>query len=78
MRSRNNRLDALLLQGAQEQDRAKRQQLYRDVQDIIHTQALMVPLWYRANIIGLRSNVREVYVEPRGYLQLYNTWLAKA
>jgi ABC-type transport system substrate-binding protein len=66
-----------MTQGAQELDPAKRIPIYREVQEIIMSQALCAPLWDRNDYIGLRANVRDFGVDLRGYFQLYDTWLAK-
>jgi peptide/nickel transport system substrate-binding protein len=74
---KDERLDQLLTQGSQEQDRDKRAQQYREAQEIILKQALIVPLWNRYNFVGARSSVRELSVDPRGYPRLYDVWLAR-
>lgn len=74
---KDERLDQLLTEGSQEQNRDKRAALYREAQEIIMKQGLMVPLWNRFNFVGTRSNVRGVTVDPRGYPRLYDAWLAK-
>ena len=74
---KDERLDKLLEDGSKEQDRAKRAALYKEAQEIILKQALIVPLWDRYNFVGTRANVRDLTVDLRGYPRLYDAWLAK-
>ncbi len=74
---KDERLDQVLDQGAREQDRTKRLALYKEAQQIILKQALIVPLWDRYNYIGARASVRDLGVDLRGYPRLYDVWLAK-
>ena len=75
---KDERLDQLLDEGSREQDRTKRAALYREAQEIILKQGLMVPLWDRYNFVGTRANVRDLTVDLRGYPRLYDVWMAKA
>ena len=63
IRFKDEQLDQLLVQGAQELDRAKRQAIYGEIQRIVLRNALIVPLWNRHALVGARSTVRDV--EPR-------------
>lgn len=74
---KDERLDQLLDEGSREQDRTKRAALYREAQEIILKQGLMVPLWDRYNFVGTRANVRDLTVDLRGYPRLYDVWFAK-
>ncbi len=76
-RYKDEQLDKLLEQGAQETDPAKRPAIYKDVQDIVFKQALLVPLWDFQVFVAARSNVQGLTLDPRGYLQLYDVWMAK-
>jgi peptide/nickel transport system substrate-binding protein len=75
-RFKDDELDQLLIQGAQEQDRSKRPDIYKRVQDIILKQALVVPLWHRNNFVGARSNVNDFSIDLRGYFRLYDVSLS--
>lgn len=74
---KDERLDQLLDEGSREQDRTKRAALYREAQEIILKQALIVPLWDRYNFVGARSNVRDLTVDLRGYPRVNDVWFAK-
>ena len=74
---KDERLDQLLDEGSREQDRTKRAALYREAQEIILKQGLMVPLWDRYNFVGTRANLRDVTVDLRAYPRLYDAWIAK-
>ena len=78
IRFKDERLDQLLAQGAQELDRPRRQAIYREVQDIVLRNALVVPLWNRHALVGARSGLRDLALDARGTLSLYDAWLANA
>lgn len=75
-RFKHDELDRLLVQGAQEQDRSKRPDIYKKAQDIILKEALIVPLWHRNNFVGTRSNVNDFSIDLRGYFRLYDVSLS--
>jgi peptide/nickel transport system substrate-binding protein len=77
-RYKDEQLDKLLEEGAQETDPAKRPAIYKDIQDIVFKQALLVPLWDFQVFVAARSNVQGLALDPRGYLQLYDVWVAKS
>ena len=76
IRFKDERLDQLLVQGTQELDRARRQAIYREIQEIVLRNALVVPLWNRHALVGARSTLRDLVLDPRGALSLYDAWLA--
>ena len=78
IRFRDERLDRLLVQGTQELNQARRQVVYREVQEIILRNALVVPLWNRHALVGARSSLRDLALDARGALSLYDAWLAEA
>jgi peptide/nickel transport system substrate-binding protein len=73
---RDAHLDDLVRQGASEQDPNKRKAIYREVQEIMLKQALIVPMWVRTSAFLARDNVRDVMIEATGYPQFYDAWLA--
>src|SRR5262249_31303435 len=73
---RDPHLDQLLEQGSQEQDNTKRLGIYHDIQQLMMQQALTIPMWYRLDTFLTRSNVNGFIVEPYGYPQLYDAWMA--
>ena len=58
-----------------EQDPNKKA-IYREVQEIMLKQALIVPMWVRTSAFLARDNVRDVMIEATGYPQFYDAWLA--
>jgi peptide/nickel transport system substrate-binding protein len=76
IRFKDEQLDQLLVQGAQELDRTKRQAIYGEIQRIVLRNALVVPLWNRYAFVGTRSTVRGLSLDARGGLSLYDAWLA--
>ena len=78
IRFKDDQLDQLLVQGAQELDRARRQTIYEEIQRIVLRHALVVPLWNRHALVGARSTVRDVGLDARGALSLYDAWLASS
>jgi peptide/nickel transport system substrate-binding protein len=75
---KDERLDRLLVQGTQELNRARRQGIYREVQQIVLRHALVVPLWNRHALVGARPSLRDLTLDARGALSLYDAWLAEA
>ena len=78
IRFKDERLDRLLIQGTQELARARRQAIYREVQEIVLGNALVVPLWNRHALVGTSSSLRDVTLDNRGALNLYDAWFADA
>jgi peptide/nickel transport system substrate-binding protein len=76
IRFRHDRLDELLVRGAQELDGATRQAIYQEIQQIVLTNALVVPLWNRHFFVGAQSRVRGLDVDTTGTLNLRDAWLA--
>jgi peptide/nickel transport system substrate-binding protein len=76
IRFKDEQLDQLLVRGAQELDRPRRQAIYAEIQRIVLGNALIVPLWNRQVFVGARSTVRDLAVDGRGALSLYDAWLA--
>jgi len=75
---RDEHLDQLLTQGAQELNRARRQVIYREAQEIVLRNALVVPLWNRHALVGASARLRDLALDPQGSLSLYDAWLAHA
>jgi len=75
---RDEHLDQLLTQGAQEPNRARRQVIYREAQEIVLRNALVVPLWNRHALVGASARLRDLALDPQGSLSLYDAWLADA
>jgi peptide/nickel transport system substrate-binding protein len=76
IRFKDEQLDQLLVRGAQELDRAKRQEIYGEIQRIVLGNALVVPLWNRHVFVGARATVRDLGLDARGALSLHDAWLA--
>jgi peptide/nickel transport system substrate-binding protein len=75
---KDERLDHLLVSGAQELNRARRQVIYREAQEIVLRNALVVPLWNRHALVGTSSRLRDLALDAQGNLSLYDAWLAEA
>jgi len=78
IRFKDDRLDQLLSQGSEELDRTKRQAIYKEIQEIIFKNALVVPLWDHTDFVGAQASVRGVSMDPHGYVNLYDAWVAKS
>jgi peptide/nickel transport system substrate-binding protein len=78
IRFKDDKLDQLLVDGSQESDRAKRQSIYRDIQQIIYQNALVVPLWEHTDFVGAQANIKGLSMDPHGYVNLYDAWIAKS
>jgi peptide/nickel transport system substrate-binding protein len=72
---KDERLDQLLVQGARELNRVRREAVYREIQEIVLRNALVVPLWNRHALVGVRSSVRDLTLDARGALSLYDAWV---
>ncbi len=77
IRFKHERLDRLLEQGTLELDRTRRQAIYKEVQEIALQNALVVPLWNRHAFVAARSEVRDLGLDPRGDVSLYDAWLPR-
>jgi len=73
---RDAHLDELVRGGASEQDQTKRKAIYREIQEIMLKQALIVPMWVRTSAFVARDNVKDVMIEATGYPNFYDAWLA--
>lgn len=73
---RDAHLDDLVRGGASEQDPTKRIAIYREIQEIMLKQALIVPMWVRTSAFLARDNVKDVMIEVTGYPSFYDAWLA--
>ena len=67
---------ALVRQAETEQDSAKRQGLYSQIQQKVADNVPFVPLSYPASLKGLRSGVQGFKVNPAGAVRLEEVWLA--
>jgi peptide/nickel transport system substrate-binding protein len=78
IRFKDDTLDKLLMDGSQELDRTKRQGIYKQVGDIIMKNALVVPLWEHTDFVGAQASVKGLSMDPHGYVNLYDAWIAKS
>jgi peptide/nickel transport system substrate-binding protein len=72
---RDAHLDDLLHSGAAELDQTKRKAIYREIQQVMLEQALIVPMWIKKSTYVQRDNVHDVFIEPQGWPNFYDTWL---
>jgi peptide/nickel transport system substrate-binding protein len=66
----------LVRQAETEQDSAKRQDLYSQIQQKVADNVPFVPLSYPTSLKGLRSTVQGLKVNPAGAARLESVWLA--
>ncbi len=66
VRYRNPELERLLVAGRQEMDRARRQQIYAAVQQILARDLPVIPLWHEDNVAVMRRAVHGFVVLPTG------------
>jgi peptide/nickel transport system substrate-binding protein len=62
----NKEVDALLDEAVNTFDREKAKQLYARIQDIITREVPVLPLWYQANIVIAKKNVKNIHVDASG------------
>jgi ABC-type transport system substrate-binding protein len=62
----NKELDALLDEAVNTFDREKAKQLYARIQDIVSRDVPVLPLWYQANIVIAKKNVKNIKVDASG------------
>jgi peptide/nickel transport system substrate-binding protein len=68
-------LDRLLEAGRTTVDPAERARIYEDVQKLLITQAVTIPLVHPNEIFAYRSNVHGFAIDPRSYMWLYDVWI---
>ncbi|MDQ5845037.1 MAG: ABC transporter substrate-binding protein [Acidobacteriota bacterium] len=59
-------LDALLDEAVNTFDREKAKQLYARIQDIVSRDVPVLPLWYQANMVIAKKNVKNIKVDASG------------
>ena len=59
-------LDKLLDEAVNTFDRTKAKELYRQIQDIVSRDVPVIPLWYQANIVIAKDNVKNINVNASG------------
>jgi peptide/nickel transport system substrate-binding protein len=62
----NAELDKLLDEAVNTFDRNKAKDLYRQIQDIVSRDVPVIPLWYQANIVIAKDNVKNINVDASG------------
>lgn len=62
----NAELDKLLDEAVNTFDRTKAKELYRQIQDLVSRDAPVIPLWYQANIVIAKDNVKNINVDASG------------
>jgi peptide/nickel transport system substrate-binding protein len=73
----DERIDQLLLAGLAEPDRERRAEIYRELQQRIMDQALIIPIWETQMVHGHDPNLRDLVVLPNPeYVWLYEAYLA--
>lgn len=62
----NKELDALLEEAANTWDREKGKMLYARIQEIVRRDVPVLPLWYQANMVIAKKNVKNIQVDASG------------
>ena len=62
----NAELDKLLDEAVNTFDRTKAKDLYRQIQDIVSRDVPVIPLWYQANVVIAKDNVKNIKVDASG------------
>jgi peptide/nickel transport system substrate-binding protein len=62
----NPELDALLDEAVNTFDRIRANELYRRIQEIVSRDVPVLPLWYQANIVIAKKNVKNIKVDASG------------
>ena len=62
----NAELDKLLDEAVNTFDRTKAKELYRQIQDLVSRDVPVIPLWYQANIVIAKDNVKNINVDASG------------
>jgi peptide/nickel transport system substrate-binding protein len=73
MRYRNAEMDALLDEGQEQPDRARRRVIYKKVQDILLRDLPMLPLWHPDNVVVMRRGVQGYRLWPSAQLSGLST-----
>lgn len=68
-------LDGLLQAGLETADEAARDEIYKQVQRIIHENALVLPLYANVNVFGLNQSVEGFRFNAYGHPELQGVWL---
>jgi peptide/nickel transport system substrate-binding protein len=62
----NPELDALIAEAVDTFDREKARALYSKIQDIVSREGPVLPLWYQANMVIAKKNVKNIKVDASG------------
>jgi peptide/nickel transport system substrate-binding protein len=70
-------LDQWLNAGSASSDQAVRRQDYANVQQYIIQNAVAVPIYVPTSLVGYRTSVHSLALDPNGALLFYGAWIAK-
>ena len=73
----NKKLDALLDQGRTEQNTEKRKKIYQQVQQIIHQDLPIIPLWHNSQLSMVKNEIKGYFLPANGSYD-YLTSITKA
>lgn len=68
-------LDGLFDQGVTTLDAEKRKEIYAKVQKYMMDKALLIPIYYLANVSAASTKVQGLFNDTAGYYWLYDAWL---
>ena len=77
VRIRDPKLDAMLEQGYRAIDEAERTRIYKEVQQYVMQNGLVIPVAMRINTVVAQPKVRGLHVDLRAYPRYYDVWLTK-
>lgn len=69
------KLDALFSAGIKELDSAKRESIYKELQQYLADEYLQIPIYERVGDLALGANVHDVRFTAESFISLYGTWI---
>ena len=69
------KLDALFSAGSKELDSAKRESIYKELQQYLADEYLQIPIYERVGDLALGANVHDVRFTAESFISLYGTWI---
>ena len=68
-------LNGLFDQGVTTMDAEKRKEIYAKVQKFMMDKALLIPIYYLANVSAATAKLQGLFNDTAGYYWLYDAWL---
>lgn len=70
-------LDGLFDQGVTTLDAEKRKEIYARIQKLMMDKALLIPIYYLANVSAASAKLQGLFNDTAGYYWLYDAWLKR-